>query len=377
MSISIRMSSSRCRPIYVAATSQHVGKTTTTLGLIHALQERGLELGYCKPVGQQYVTHEGHRVDKDVALFAQFMGFAIEPELHSPIILGPGDTVEYLDNPEDFNFMQQLHHAESVLKGRHQMLVFEGTGHPGVGSVADVSNSTVAHAVGAGLIMVVEAGIGNTIDRLDLNLKPFTQLGVPVIGVIINKCRVEKLDKVRYYVGKKLEQWGVPLLGVLPYEEELGLPLMETIRLTLRGECMYNDDMFDNRVKNIIAGSLIDMEQPRGLRNQLLVVSLRRFDEALRKIRQFEDSNGLRDSILSGIILTGNGSLKDEHLRYIQQHHIPVIRTFVDTYEAVIKISKIEVKINTRTPWKVQHAVKLFSQHIDLDPVIAAIQLKY
>ncbi|MEZ4908897.1 MAG: dethiobiotin synthase [Saprospiraceae bacterium] len=41
--------------IYVAATSQHVGKTTSTLGIVKTFQERGIHVGYCKPVGQQFL----------------------------------------------------------------------------------------------------------------------------------------------------------------------------------------------------------------------------------------------------------------------------------------------------------------------------------
>ncbi|MEL6392284.1 MAG: dethiobiotin synthase [Bacteroidota bacterium] len=41
--------------LYIAATSQHVGKTTSTLGLMAAIKERGINVGYCKPVGQQFV----------------------------------------------------------------------------------------------------------------------------------------------------------------------------------------------------------------------------------------------------------------------------------------------------------------------------------
>jgi hypothetical protein len=42
------------RPIYVAATEQHVGKTTTCLALISGLKKRfPHSIGYMKPVGQQ------------------------------------------------------------------------------------------------------------------------------------------------------------------------------------------------------------------------------------------------------------------------------------------------------------------------------------
>jgi dethiobiotin synthetase len=74
--------------IYVAATSQHVGKTTSTLGLVHALRKRDVNVGYCKPVGQQFLDLENHQVDKDAFLFSGVMDFELVSDIHSPVILG-------------------------------------------------------------------------------------------------------------------------------------------------------------------------------------------------------------------------------------------------------------------------------------------------
>lgn len=60
------------RHILVLSTGQHVGKTTTCLGLVHALKQRlsaqDKHVAYCKPVGQQHVNvGNGLRVDKVAA----------------------------------------------------------------------------------------------------------------------------------------------------------------------------------------------------------------------------------------------------------------------------------------------------------------------
>ena len=41
------------------------------------------------------------------------------------------------------------------------MVVYEGTGHPGVGSVVDLSNAEVARQLESEVILVLEGGIGN------------------------------------------------------------------------------------------------------------------------------------------------------------------------------------------------------------------------
>ena len=80
------------KTIFVAATGQHIGKTTSTLGIVANLIERGLKTGYCKPVGQKYITIDGLMADKDAVLFSKVINFNIDPDLHSPVILGSGAT---------------------------------------------------------------------------------------------------------------------------------------------------------------------------------------------------------------------------------------------------------------------------------------------
>lgn len=355
------------KKIYVAATSQHVGKTTSTLGLIHALRDRGVNVGYSKPVGQQFIEVGPSRADKDAMLFASSMQFELVPELHSPVILGPGATTAFLDNPSQFNFTNKVLKSSKILGQKHDLVVYEGTGHPGVGSVVGLSNAKVAQLLGACLIMVVEAGVGNTIDRLDLCLSVFEQKKIPVLGVIVNKCLPSKIDKVRHYVGGVLNERDIKLLGILPYEEELGLPVMHTIAKAIKGQVSFNDHMLDNRVKGIIAGSLIDLKEMKDFENQLLVVSINRLNDAMRKLEKVARIRESEDSPLSGVILTGQGELNEDHRDYFLSHEIPILRSKLDTYEAVIKVSKIEVKINTRTPWKVKKAIELFKQHVEMD----------
>src|SRR5690349_9545424 len=152
------------KSIYMAASSQHVGKTTCTLGLVSALMREGYHIGYCKPVGQKSLEVDNLRVDKDTVLFADLIDFELDPELHSPIILGPGATTKFLDDPGEFHLEEDVINAAARLGKTHDIVIFEGTGHPGVGSVAGMSNAHVAKIVKAPVIMVVEGGVGSTID---------------------------------------------------------------------------------------------------------------------------------------------------------------------------------------------------------------------
>ena len=345
------------RNIYVAASSQHVGKTTSTLGLVSSFMKKGLKVGYCKPVGQKYLDIQNLRVDKDTILFSDLIKFDIIPEIHSPVILGQGATEKFLDNPSKFDLNDILVKAESILSAENELVIYEGTGHPGVGSVANLSNARVAKLLNCGVVMVVEGGVGSTIDMLNMTTSLFREEGVPIIGVIINKVIPDKMDKVRHYVGKWMEENNLKLLGLMPYEQTLAYPLINSVIDAVNGVVTYNADFIDNKVESILAGSLIDLKELKSSQDLLLVVATRSINDAIKKIESMAHHNGISNCPLSGIVATGEGQMDKHTIRYIEKNNLPLIRTELDTYGSVLRISKIEVKINRSTPWKIKMAI--------------------
>lgn len=359
--------------IYVAASSQHVGKTTSTLGLVSGFMNKGLKVGYCKPVGQKFLDINNLIVDKDTVLFADLIHFDLIPEYHSPVILGKGATEKYLDNPDEYNLEGIITEAKRYMSNNNDISIYEGTGHPGVGSVAGLSNAKVAKLLDAGVIMVVEGGIGSTIDMLNMCIAIFRENDVPILGVIINKVREEKISKVKEYVKKWLDRNNLPLLGVIPYDQTLAYPLIRSIAKSVSGTIIYNSDADNNKVANILSGSLIDLEKLENSSDQLLVVSTKALNGAIKKIDSIEKMNKVTTTSLSGIVATGQGTIDSKTLNYIEENNLPLIRTHLDTYGCVVKISKIEVKINRKTPWKIKKAIQLIEDHVDFDSIMEKV----
>lgn len=363
--------------IYVAATRQHVGKTTSTLGLVTACKHRGIKVGYCKPVGQQSIDFNSILVDKDALLFSDVMDFTLEADIHSPVILGKGATSAYIDAPERFDYPDRIHKAAAAIESRSDLVIYEGTGHPGVGSVVNLSNADVAKMLNAGVVMVVEGGIGSTIDMLNMCMAKFEQQQVPLLGVIVNKVISSKMDQVAHYVGKYLKRRNIPLLGLLPYDKTLAYPLMETICQAINGIVIYNGERLrENKIADILAGSVMDMERIKASDDLLLVVSSRLVDTALRKIQEVDKLMGREDSPIAGIVATGQGELEVKSLDYIKKHQIPLVRTSLDTFGVVLKYSNIEVKINRATPWKIRTAIQLVEDNIDLDRLLDQVDFR-
>ncbi len=367
----------RHQSIYVAATGQHVGKTTSTLGLVRAFEDlQGIgEIGYCKPVGQEITDLFSKQVDKDALLFSETMKFELFPELHSPVILGKGATTSYLDNPEHYHYEARIRHAAATLSSVYDLVVYEGTGHPGVGSVVNLSNARVAKMVDARVVLVVEGGIGRTIDSLSYAITPFQQEGVPIAGVIVNKVIPEKMDKIRKYLNIKFRELDIPMLGIIPFDKNMSSPIMLTIRHAIKGTFRCNKNKTTNIVDKIVPGSLIDeIDDSIDNKNILIVVSYKRINRIVTKLMQrMDDGHPLR---LAGVVMTGEEigrpeDIKPEDLQFFQKHGVPVVSTALDTLGAFTKINRLEVKINTNTPWKVNRAIELIRENVNLELMFA------
>ena len=185
------------KKIFIAATRQNDGKTTVSLGLFNALLKRDPSIQYMKPVGQQYRVVDGNKIDKDAVLFQDTFNLnKSKLPLMSPVASPRGFTESYINNPTKNTLHEKIIKADHELNKKSQSILYEGTGHAGVGSVFDCSNAEIAKLLNAPVILVSIGGIGKAIDEIMLNIAVFKALNVPILGVIINKVIQKNTTKL-------------------------------------------------------------------------------------------------------------------------------------------------------------------------------------
>jgi len=224
-------------PLYVAATRQHVGKTSTSMALLSGLQKRFDQVGFMKPVGQQSLKVKENGkildVDKDAVLVKHHFGLDhLNYKDISPVLIPRGYTRDYLDGKINYEDQEALvDNAYREVSAESEIILCEGTGHCAVGSIVHASNAQVASWLGAKMILVANGGLGNTFDELELNKVLCDREGVEICGVIVNKVQPEKLEQTREYISKALDlHWGgVPLLGCVPDRPFLGCPALSDL----------------------------------------------------------------------------------------------------------------------------------------------------
>src|SRR5579871_6326792 len=224
--------------VFIAATRQNDGKTTTSLGLIAALQRVYPRIGYIKPVGQRFVSIEEQKIDEDTVLMDRVYRLNCPLVDMSPIAVEPDFTRKYLQSSNNDALVRKIKKAFDRVAWEKDFVLCEGSGHAGVGSVFDLSNAQVAKTLGAKVIIVTQGGIGKPIDEVSLNQALFEKEGVEIIGVILNKVLGEKVDFITEFARRGLKRKGLELLGVIPHQQVLSNPTVELIREELKAELL-------------------------------------------------------------------------------------------------------------------------------------------
>ncbi|HTS14133.1 MAG TPA: dethiobiotin synthase, partial [Candidatus Sulfotelmatobacter sp.] len=144
------------RQLYLAATGMNRGKTTVSLGLLAALFARGLRTGFIKPVGQRYAMVDGTPADEDAILVRSAFDLPDPLDALSPVHIPRGFTKAYIGGEVVEDLPARIQAAYARVARDRDVLLVEGTGHAGVGSVVDLSNAQVAAMLGARAIIVSE-----------------------------------------------------------------------------------------------------------------------------------------------------------------------------------------------------------------------------
>jgi BioD-like phosphotransacetylase family protein len=357
--------------VFIAATRQNEGKTTTSLGLLSALQQFYPRIGYIKPVGQRFVEIEEQKIDEDTVLMDQVYRLNCPLVDMSPIAVEPDFTRKYLQSSNNETLVKKIIKAFDRVAWEKDFVLCEGSGHAGVGSVFDLSNAQVAQILGAKVIIISQGGIGKPIDEVYLNQAVFEREGVEVIGIILNKVTPEKIDYVAEFARRGLKRKGLDLLGVLPHRHILSRPTISAIQEELRARPLNNSSQFNNMVVNTVVGAMTAQNaEPHFKRGTLVITPGDREDIILAACAANESGKQLAGMVLTDKIKPVNGVL-----RVIEEASFPVLLVGEDSYEVASQVHNLSVKTRAADTEKISVIRDLIATHVDVNKILRALKL--
>ena len=357
--------------IFIAATRQNDGKTTTSLGLLAAIQQYYPRVGYIKPVGQRFVEIAEHKIDEDTVLMDSVYRLNCPLVDMSPIAVEPDFTRKYLEQQNYDILVKKIQKAFDRVAWEKDFVLCEGSGHAGVGSVFDLSNAQVAKVLGSKVVIVTRGGIGKPVDEVALNQALFDREGVEIIGVIVNKVLPDKVEYVTEFVSRGLKRKNLELLGVIPHHEVLSRPTLRSICDELKAEVMNKSPQMANLVEDVVIGAMsVQNAMQFFKRGVLVIIPGDREDILLAAAAEIcmSDYSGL-----AGILLTGDLKPGDHVLKVIREMPFPVLLAKQDSYEAASQVHDMIVKTRPDDTGKIQLIRDLIAQHVNVKKILNAL----
>jgi len=208
--------------VFITGTDTDIGKTVITTGLISALRARGSDIGGMKPVQSGAIKQDGQLLAPDIEFLLNYVDLDDDYDLLNPIrlapALAPSVAAKVAEEEIDIN---QIMTAYQSLQSTHQALVVEGAGGLMVPVTDDFLIPDLVKSLDLPVVVVVRPDLG-TINHTVLTVKAAQNLGLEVLGVIINGYRIDQAgiaEKTNPNLIAQLAE--VPILGVVPYLEEL------------------------------------------------------------------------------------------------------------------------------------------------------------
>ncbi len=373
--------------IFVAATRQNDGKTTTSLGLFAAFKKRLGRIGYIKPVGQRFVEVEGMQIDEDTMLMENTFQVQVPLADMSPIAIEPEFTRRYIEHANNDFLVKRLQHSFDRTAWEKDFVIIEGSGHAGVGSVFDLSNARVAKLLGAKVVIVSGGGIGKPIDELALNKALFDQEGVEIAGVILNKVLPAKRDYIEDFARRGLARLGIDLLGTVPDERMLAAPELTQISEIIDGEFLHAPGDLRRRVQHVMIGAMSSghvVEEFRpgtlvitpGDREDIILAALS--SHSLHSPAAPPDEPGSaepgRESMVVGVVLSGNLRPHNSILDMIRASDVPVMASPLDSFTVASSIHSMTVKTLPGDTEKIDKIQSLIEQYVEVDRLLGKLR---
>jgi BioD-like phosphotransacetylase family protein len=358
--------------VFIAATRQNDGKTTTSLGLMAALQKFYPRVGYIKPVGQRFVEISEQKIDEDTVLMDSVYKLNCPLVDMSPIAVEPDFTRKYIEGANNNELVTKIQSAFDRVAWEKDLVLCEGSGHAGVGAVFDLSNAQVARVLNAKVIIVSRGGIGKPIDEVTLNQALFEKEGVEIIGVIINKVLPGKLDYITEFARRGLKRKGLDLLGVLPHLPILTQPTLSSIQEDLQARLLNAGHGMQNLADHMVIGAMSVQNALQCFRPGVLAIIPGDREDILLALAAALDTGDCQG--VTGIILTDGFEPGPAVQKLIQPMPFPVLLANENSYEVTSRVHDLIVKTRPDDKNKINLIRDLIAKHVDVQKILAAIR---
>lgn len=354
------------KSLYIACTQASGGKTTIAAGLCLALRERGLKVGYFKPVGIGSTPTGGDHVppvDPDASLVAELLELDDELTDICPVVLDE-DAVHDVFEPSGADPMSRVAAAyERVRRGR-DIVVCEGLGEIWQGRFLRASGAdVVAHLDLMALLIGKFAGARLLDDVLYVN----EALKQRLLGVLFNMVPESRLDLVHDQYVPLLAEAGVSCYGVLAMNPRLAAVSVADLVMALDGAYLCGERHAQELVETYMIGAMNPAHALSYFQltpHKAVIVGGDRTKIILSAL----------ETPTVAIVLTGSYLPEPAILARAEERGVALISVSGDTVTAADDLRRLFGRMRVRETAKIDLISQIIGQSFDLDRLLADLE---
>jgi phosphate acetyltransferase len=351
---------------FIAPTGFGVGLTSTSLGLVGALERAGLKVGFFKPIAQPHPGDEGP--ERSSELIARTHGLDSPKPLslaHVEQMLGDGQLDDLLE--EIISLYQQAAVDKDVI-------IVEGMVPTRHSSYAARVNLHLAKSLDAEVILVSAPeleSLSELSDRVEILAQLFGGPKDPkLLGVILNKVRseegLEAFAKRLHELSPLLKTDDFRLLGCIHWQEELNAPRTRDIADLLDARVLNAGDYEQRRVLQIVLCARAVANTVQLLKPGTLVVTPGDRDDIILAA-SLAAMNGMS---LAGLLLCSDFPPDPrimELCRGALHSGLPVLTVSTGSYDTATNLNQLNKEIPLDDKERAEKVADFVASHIDHD----------
>jgi len=259
--------------VYVLVpTGNDVGLTSISLGMVSALKQKGLRVGFLKPVAQKRTSEDGGP-ERSTTLARKIFNM----DMPAPITLNEAERLLSIGNEQIL--MEQIVELYQQVAPQQDVVVVEGMVPSPLLFYSKKLNQMIVRALDADVILVAaphDKPAEDMVDEVEIEANGYAEVNASVAGCVLNKVgRTHPEDgalntirhtKTRYFGNTHADaaaqtvvdtfrsvfaRCKVPVLAYVPWNERLASPMMRELANHLGAHALRRGDWAMRRVESV------------------------------------------------------------------------------------------------------------------------------
>ncbi len=205
---------------------------------------------------------------------------------------------------------------------------------------------------------------------IDVSSEEFENEFAEVSSVIVNRMDPNLVSST-----SKLSTPGDVPVWAVPEDQFLVAPRMQAIMENLGGKLIFgNESRLQNEATDVVIASMNGVNVLSRLKENAVVVTPGDRTDTLLTLIAADRADNFPQ--LAGIVLNGGFELPSEFSKLLEgmKPSVPVIAVELGTFDTTMKVTKTRGKISGGDRQKLDHAKKLFADHIESSGLLESIE---